>query len=220
MQLSRDGAQLHAGALTPDHLDKLEQALAGVPAGRPGTRLSGIPALAELLLADGPIGPIPASILGDRARPVRALLFNKTEAQNWALGWHQDRTIAVRERVETPGFANWTVKSGMLHVEPPFELLERMLTVRVHLDPVSEANAPLIVAPGSHSLGKIPEAEIALTVQRLGTLTCLAERGDIWLYATPILHASEAAAEPAARRVLQVDYSADQLAGMLEWDGF
>ena len=219
MQLSRDGAQHYAVALTPDDLVSLEQAIEGVPTSRAGNRLSGIPALTKLLSADRPIGRLAASQLGPAARPVRGLLFNKTPATNWALGWHQDRTIAVRGRIETSGFTNWTVKSRMLHVEPPFDLLERMLTLRVHLDPVGEANAPLLIAPGSHRLGKIPETQIAQTVQHLGTVTCLANRGDIWLYATPILHASEAATEPASRRVLQVDYSSDQLPGGLEWLG-
>jgi len=43
--------------------------------------------------------------------------------------------------------------------------------------------------------------------------------GDVWLYATPILHASDAAVEPLHRRVLQVDYAADWLPGGLEWLG-
>ena len=56
-------------------------------------------------------------------------------------------------------------------------------------------------------------------VDRCGTVACLASRGDIWLYATPILHASDAAANPRHRRVLQLDYSADDLPGDLEWLG-
>jgi hypothetical protein len=50
-------------------------------------------------------------------------------------------------------------------------------------------------------------------------VSCLAEPGDIWLYATPILHASEAAVAPVHRRTLQVDYSVEQLPGGLEWLG-
>ena len=219
MQLSRDGAQLLAAALTPDDLDRLERSLRTVPIDRPGTRLSGIPDLAELLSPSGSVGRHAAARLGPHAKPVRALLFNKTADRNWSLSWHQDRTVAVRDRFETPGFSNWTVKSGIQHVEPPFELLERMLTLRVHLDPVGPANAPLLVVPGSHRRGRLPEAEIAPTLATFGAQPCLAERGDIWLYATPILHASEAATEPCSRRVLQVDYSADDLPGPLEWLG-
>jgi hypothetical protein len=56
-------------------------------------------------------------------------------------------------------------------------------------------------------------------VQQCGTAVCLAEAGDIWLYATPIVHASEAAHVPAHRRVLQVDFAAGDLPGGLTWFG-
>jgi hypothetical protein len=49
------------------------------------------------------------------------------------------------ERVDVEGFGPWTVKSGLLHVAPLFDLLAGMLTLRVHLDPVPETNAPLLV---------------------------------------------------------------------------
>lgn len=166
-----------------------------------------------------PIGAIAAFALGDQARPVRAILFDKTAERNWALGWHQDRTIVVKERVNTDGYGPWTVKSGLIQVEPPFEILERMVTLRVHLDPVDETNAPLRIVPGSHRLGRLPEAEIERVVATFGERLCLAERGDVWLYATSIIHASLAANPPRRRRVLQVDFSADASPGPLAWRG-
>ena len=72
-------------------------------------------------------------MLGEGCRPVRAILFDKTAAADWALGWRQDRTIAVKERVRVDGFGTWSIKSGMLHVEPPFELLSGMVTLRIHM---------------------------------------------------------------------------------------
>ena len=150
---------------------------------------------------------------------VRAILFDKTSSTNWGLPWHQDRTIVVTRRVEVEGFGPWTVKSGLLHVAPPFDLLAGMVTLRVHLDPVPETNAPLLIAPGSHRLGQIPEGELKSVVQQCGTATCLADAGDVWLYSTPILHCSEAARDPAHRRVLQVDFAAGELPGGLTWLG-
>jgi len=94
-----------------------------------------------------------------------------------------------------------------------------LVTLRVHIDPVPATNAPLLIAPGSHKLGRVAEDDIRGVVRRCGTVGCLAEPGDIWLYATPILHASEAAVAPAHRRVLQVDFSVAQLPGGLEWLG-
>jgi ectoine hydroxylase-related dioxygenase (phytanoyl-CoA dioxygenase family) len=198
---------------------ELEASLAGLPPDEAGVRIHGLEPLKVLLGLDGCIGAVAAAVLGSAARPVRAILFNKTPATNWSLGWHQDRTICVQEKLELPGFGRWTMKGGMNHVEPPFPMIDRMVTLRVHLDDVPVTNAPLLVAPGSHRFGRISEADIADIVARCGTRACLAEVGDVWLYATSILHASEAAAAPGARRVLQVDFSAEALPGRLEWLG-
>lgn len=219
LTFSRDGAQLFRAALASDQLSLLETALSSLPSDHAGLRLRGVKGLAPLLAPTGPIGLCAASVLGDNCRPVRAILFDKTPETNWTLGWHQDRTIAVKQRMPVDGFATWSVKSGMLHVEPPFELLSGMVTLRAHIDPVPSSNAPLLIAPGSHELGRIVEEDVREVVRRCGTVACLAEAGDVWLYATPILHASEAAVAPAHRRVLQVDFSVGQLPGGLEWLG-
>jgi len=182
-------------------------------------RLYGRPDLARLLAADAPIGAIAAGALGPTCFPVRAILFDKSAAANWALGWHQDRTIAVRERKPVAGFGPWTVKSGITHVAPPVAILERMVTLRLHMDPVPALNAPLLVARGSHRLGMVAETEIDRLVGQAELIACLADRGDAWLYRTLILHASAAAAEPRRRRVLQVDYAARALPEGLEFLG-
>jgi hypothetical protein len=36
--------------------------------------------------------------------PVRAILFDKITSANWTVPWHQDRSIAVRKRIDVPGF--------------------------------------------------------------------------------------------------------------------
>jgi hypothetical protein len=182
-------------------------------------RLSGDPALSDILEPAGSVGRLASGVLGPAARPVRALLFNKTAQANWIVPWHQDRTIAVRERREVDGFGPWSVKSGMPHVEPPFDILAGMVTVRIHLDDCGADNAPLLIAPGSHRLGRVPAKEAAGHAEWIGQSACLAEAGDVWLYATPILHASERARTPAQRRVVQVDYATRDLPGGLEWLG-
>lgn len=217
--IGKEGAQLFKAALSATQVSALEGTLAGRPRDHAGVRLSGIPALRPFLSSAGPVGQVPASVLGLECLPVRAILFDKSAEQNWSLGWHQDRTIAVRQRIDVDGFGPWSVKSGMIHVEPPFDLLVGMVTVRVHFDAVPETNAPLLVAPGSHKRGRIPIAEIPEIVRQCGIITCLAAAGDIWLYATPILHASHAASEPLHRRVLQIDYAVGHLPGRLEWLG-
>jgi hypothetical protein len=213
MKLDRDGAQHFPAAFGPAEAAGLADLLS-LPQDRPGARLGATPGLAARL---APAETIAAEHLGPRARAVGAKLFDKSPARNWALGWHQDRTIPVRERRDVAGFSQWTLKAGIAHCVPPFDILERTLTLRIHLDPVSESNAPLLIAPGSHRLGAIAEPDIAAAVARFGAFACLAEAGDVWAYATPILHASDRARVPARRRVLQLLYSSDILPGGLEW---
>ena len=212
------GARHFRGALRPC-IDTLEQAFAQLPRDEAGLRLHCIEPLSPLLASDGCIGAVAASELGSFAKPVRAVLFNKSPETNWSLAWHQDRTICVRERRDVLGFGPWTVKSNMVHVAPPFDILTRMVTLRAHLDDVPATNAPLLIAPGSHTVGRVPVNQVDELAKRCGTMSCLAEAGDIWLNATPILHASESASMPRSRRVLQVDYAAEELPGGLEWLG-
>ena len=134
-------------------------------------------------------------------------------------GTHQDRTIAVRARHDTPGFGPWSVKAGVAHVEPPFEFITKMITIRAHLDDSDVDNAPLLIVPGSHRLGRIPAKQAAEIALRLGEAICTASAGDIWVYATAIVHASHRARFPHRRRVLQVDYSSTPLPVGLQWLG-
>ncbi len=78
---------------------------------------------------------------------------------------------------------------------------------------------PLLIAPDSHREGMVPVGKIEETVAHLGTSICLADAGDVWIYSTLILHASAAARDARARRVLQVDYAAFDLPGGLECQG-
>jgi hypothetical protein len=129
-----DGAQLFQGNAA-EWIGELESILSNLTNEEAGTRIHGNAALASWLEYDG-IGTIADKAIGSSAKPVRAVMFNKTIETNWGLGWHQDRTICVRERLEVEGFGPWTVKRGMNHVAPPFEMLAQMVTLRVHLDDV------------------------------------------------------------------------------------
>ncbi|MGE4306289.1 MAG: phytanoyl-CoA dioxygenase family protein [Novosphingobium sp.] len=217
--LDRDGADFVAG-LALDIIGELEKTVAHYGEGQAGVRITGRPELAELLGQSHAIGAYVAHVLGRQAHPVRAVLFDKSDAGNWALGWHQDRTITVVARKEVEGFGSWTCKQGIQHVEPPFAVMDRMVTARIHLDDVDQCNAPLLIALGSHRRGRIPVGGVEDAVAQANVHACLATRGDVWLYRTAILHASARAMEAGRhRRVLQVDYAALDLPGGLEWLG-
>jgi hypothetical protein len=187
--------------------------------GRPGSRLTALDVepIAHLLRRGGAIGAIAGNLIGTKARPVRAILLDKSPDSNWRLGWHQDRTIAVQQRINVDGFGPWSVKSGQMHVQPPHEVTAGMVTLRVHVDDVDATNAPLEVLPGSHLTGRLSSDEVDRLAAAVPAMSCRAQVGDIWAYATAIVHRSAEQRRPGRRRVLQVDFSAVDLPGGLRW---
>jgi hypothetical protein len=218
LSFENDGAVRLERAALPI-LPSLVELLADISANRAGVRIYDAPELARLLSCDSSLAATLAPCIGPMHRPVRAILFDKSERANWALGWHQDRTIAVREKCEVAGFGPWSIKAGVHHVEPPFEMIEKMVTVRIHLDDVSSGNAPLMIVAGSHRFGKLRDNEIEKVVMQNPVFECLALAGDVWVYSTPIIHASAASETLTRRRVLQVDYAAFELPEGLAWQG-
>jgi hypothetical protein len=219
LNLGHDGADRFTRAMPADDLAGLQRFSDTVSHGQSGIRTFDRAEVSAVLGPGGSIGRCAAVILGSGARPVRAILFDKTADNNWAVPWHQDRTIAVRERREVPGFGPWSNKDGVVHVEPPFDIIEGMITIRAHLDDCPDDNAPLLVVPGSHRLGRVAAEQTAEVAREHGHAPCLAGPGDLWIYATSIVHASERAKTPRRRRVLQVDYASAELPGGLQWVG-
>src|SRR5688572_16163482 len=143
-------------------------------------------------------------IVGSEARVVRSILFDKNADRNWGVPWHQDLTICVRERKETAGFVGWSVKDGVTHVQAPREVLEGMLTVRVHLDDCGMENGPLRVLAGSHRFGWLEAAEIERLKREGAEVACVVGRGGVVLMRPLILHASSKARAPGHRRVVHL----------------
>lgn len=112
-RLSLDGAFRLDAVLEAVEIARLNKELAADFQSGPGTRLFGQSSVVCLAGQGGALGRLAAELLGPGARAVRALAFDKRPDANWAVGWHQDRTIAVRVRIETPGFGPWSVKGGV-----------------------------------------------------------------------------------------------------------
>lgn len=214
----RDGLTLFSQTIGARALQRL-RIFAGI-SERAGERLDSeaLAPIVDLIGHKGAVGQVAASLSDARPFAVRAILFDKAHGKNWSLGWHQDRTINVAERVEMVGFGPWTVKHGMLHVQPPQAVIDGLVTIRVHLDDVAEDNGPLRVLLGSHRLGRLNGGEIASLSSRLETYECLATSGDVWAYRTAIVHSSGAVAEGnSGRRVLQLDYAFEPLPPPMRW---
>lgn len=208
-----DGYAIVADAVPQQLLGDLATAL---DADRAGTRnLLNIPIVRQLATSES-VRRLVEPILGTDAFAVRAILFNKLPGANWKVTWHQDCVVAVRERKDVPGWGPWSVKDSVLHVRPRAEVLERMLAVRVHLDDCGEQNGPLRVLPGSHRRGLLSDAEI-LGLPKEGAVTCAVPRGDAILMRPLLLHASSPATTATNRRVVHIEFAADDLPDGVEW---
>lgn len=156
-------------------------------------------------------------ILGPDARVVRGIYFDKHKDANWKVAWHQDLTIAVRERLDVDGYGPWSLKAGIHHVQPPVSVLEHMLTLRLHLDHTDESNGALRILPGTHLHGRLDPVQISHFKQNLEPITCTLRRGGALLMRPLLLHSSTAALTPTHRRVLHFEYSSTDLAGGIRW---
>lgn len=150
-------------------------------------------------------------------RAVRAIYFDKSPDANWLVPWHQDLTLALKSRAEVPGFGPWSVKENVPHVQPPVELLEQMLTIRLHLDDADVSNGALKVLPKSHRLGRLSAERIQNLRQSEAVHLCEAKAGDVLLMRPLLLHASGRSTSDRNRRVLHLEYAAFELPAGLEW---
>jgi hypothetical protein len=145
------------------------------------------------------------AVLGSSAGVVRALYFDKPPGHSWALPWHKDYSLAVQAHRPSKLFTKPTVKAGVPHVIAPREVLDRMLTVRVHLDAMTAENGPLRVIPGSHRFYRGRDDEPREPV----TLHCSA--GDALLMRPLVTHACghSQTASGLHRRIVHLECAAD-----------
>ena len=215
--LEVDGVTVVERVLSENQAASLRDHFDAIAPG-PGVRAFNLPEEIQDAIGErGPMGKLAASLAMCPVRPVRILFFDKTPGSNWGVPWHQDRTIAVKERHDLDGYGPWTSKGGVLHVEPPVTVLANMLTLRLFLDDCSPANGPLEIARGSHRRGRVAATEIRKIVERSQIFVGTGQTGDVLAMKLLAVHSSKRAESPAHRRVLHVDYASLPLPAPLEW---
>ncbi|MEX0725576.1 MAG: phytanoyl-CoA dioxygenase family protein [Planctomycetaceae bacterium] len=155
------------------------------------------PQLIELLM----------SVLGPACGLVRGLYFDKPPEQSWGLPWHKDLKIAIRPNPPPSRlFSKPTLRAGVPHCEAPREVLEQMLTLRIHIDPQTEDNGPLAVLAGSHKTGK------AMIVENFEPGTILGESGSVLAMRPLLIHSSHRSpsATTMHRRILHLEFAATE----------
>lgn len=219
-ELTVDGFAFRDSGVAHEELIRFGAALDGLLAADPGR--GGVRNIAAR--APSVIGPL-IDRLKEVVRPemgaepfaVRSILFDKSATANWKVSWHQDVTVAVAARRDVPGFGPWSIKDRTWHVRPPADVLARMLTARLHLDPCGPDDGPLRVIPGSHRPGRLSDDELSAAVEPARVVTCTCALGGVLLMRPLLVHSSQSAAAPTRRRVLHVEFADAALPHGLEW---
>jgi ectoine hydroxylase-related dioxygenase (phytanoyl-CoA dioxygenase family) len=178
--------------------------------------LSVVPALRDLPSSTA-IRSLVDPIAGRQAQVVCGTFFDKTPEANWKVPWHQDLTIAVRQRKKVAGFNSWTLKAGTNHVQPPATVLEKVLALRLHLDATNEESGALKVIPGSHKLGRLSADDIQKIRREREPVVCSVERGDVLAMRPLLLHSSSISTNASHRRVIHLEFCSVDLPSGLEW---
>ena len=209
MTLDKDGFEMVPSGLSSACLGDLRHALSCLPfpAGKAGIRHvdQRLPQVLQLA-SNGALFDLAALNLGPSARLVRAIYFDKSQGRNWLVTWHQDKTI-VADRSTVPGhWGPWSKKDGEWHVQPPAEVLNQMLTLRLHLDDATAENGALKAIPGTHRQGVLPQSRINEVASGMNATTCMACCGDVLLMKPLLLHASGKAVSDSPRRILHLEF--------------
>jgi ectoine hydroxylase-related dioxygenase (phytanoyl-CoA dioxygenase family) len=227
IKLERDGYVIIADCIESEAIDALRAELEGTHADGVVKQRSGraygirnllnvMPSAREMANS-APLRSLVEAALGREARVVRGIYFDKHRDANWKVAWHQDLTIAVRRKVEAAGYGPWSLKAGIAHVQPPVDILENMLALRLHLDDTCEANGALRVIPGSHKHGRLDVRDIQHLKNEHGVTTCPVKKGGVMLMRPLLLHASSSATLPRRRRVLHFEYASASLPEGMDW---
>lgn len=226
-EIKSNGFAVIPDVLDPATVDSLIDQFALIPRSNAtkqrGDRYFGIrnllnvaPFVHELAVSDG-VRSIVELVAGKQAQVVRGIFFDKTPEANWKVAWHQDLTIAVRSRKELAGFECWSLKAGVIHVQPPDFVLESILALRLHLDDASCENGALRVILGSHTQGRLSFTEIERIKHETQPVSCPVKKGGALAMRPLLLHSSSVSNTASHRRVIHLEFSSIELPDGLEW---
>ena len=156
-------------------------------------------------------------LLPDSLAAVQCTYFDKSEVSNWFVGFHQDLTIPVKERVESSQCRGWTTKQGTTFVQPPLSVLESLISVRVHLDHNDAQNGSLRVIPRSHRQGRLSKSTVREHYRSLDEIVCIVAERSALVFKPLLLHASSKSRSASPRRVLHFLYGPRELPEGLQW---
>lgn len=204
-------------ALQSNEVDRIELALDEVALTKAGTRnlleAEWCRALAQRLRTL----PELAQYVPSSSVAIQCTLFDKNADANWLVALHQDLSVPVRAPVSHPDLKTWSRKEGQNFVQPPVDLLNQLVAVRIHIDDCGPTNGPLRVVPGSHREGRLESSSAHRLREQTGEIACIVGRGGALVLRPLLLHASSKAVSANRRRVLHFLFGPRQVGYGLEW---
>jgi len=173
-----------------------------------------VPSTFDLIFTER-LKKIITQVIGDNFFVVKSIYFDKPETSNWYVSYHQDLTISVDKKLEIKNYGPWTTKQNQFAVQPPIEILENIVTIRIHLDDTDENNGALRVVPKSHSK-KIYRPETINWEEEIEH-TCIVKKGGLMLMKPLTLHSSSRTINNKKRRVIHIEFSNKELPKELNW---
>jgi hypothetical protein len=212
-----DGYSVIPNVLNSVDADDVADLISGILGSKAGTRrlldIEWCARMADRLACD----PRLREFLPASAQVVQCTLFAKGAASNWLVSLHQDLSVPVAERVESPACSGWSQKQDDTFVQPPISVLQNVLAVRLHLDECDERNGALRVVPGSHRLGRLRPDEVGRAREAHGEHVVSVPKGGAMLMRPLLLHASAKSKVILPRRVLHFVYGPVELPEGLRW---
>jgi ectoine hydroxylase-related dioxygenase (phytanoyl-CoA dioxygenase family) len=227
-RIQQDGFAIIDDVFTDQEIDDLIQAISQVDTSRPTFRktndlfavrqfLKEVPVAVDILF-NSRLTAIISAIFGDEFFVVKSIYFDKPEASNWFVAYHQDLTISVDKKMDIEGFGPWTTKQNQFAVQPPLNILQDNFTIRIHLDKTDAENGALKVIPGSHLKGIYRAETIDWSVET--EKVCAVNKGGVMFMKPLLLHSSGKTTNSHKRRVIHIEFSRSYLPDNLHWAEF
>jgi hypothetical protein len=158
------------------------------------------------------------SLTGRELVAVAARLHDSAGTSEVAAEWHQNRVVAVRERLDVRGYGPWSTRVGISHVEPPASVLDQMLVLRVHLDDIAVGGQALQILPGSHRAGKLTLDAIEHLVDSNDVVMPAIRKGVLVAMRPLLLHAMPCLMSRTQRyRFLNIEFAPPEAITPLQW---
>jgi ectoine hydroxylase-related dioxygenase (phytanoyl-CoA dioxygenase family) len=203
----QDGFFIQENVFDTDEVASVLAALANVPHSRAGSRhLMSVPVVRQLA-SDERLLRIAETSLACSPIPFRATLFDKSPIANWKVAWHQDTALPLTQPKEIDGWGPWSMKDGIHYAHAPTRALQKVVALRVQLDPSTAANGPLRVIPGTHSLGVLSDDAVSEIAHERESVECLGGAGSVLMMHPLLIHASSKSKSNVPRRVLHIAYA-------------